>query len=792
MATAESPSEIAKVVKDISVLVSAMSGIQLGDKQYAMVESRLKGRMAKLRLTRFDEYKRYLDRNMHQESQALLSLMTTHHTFFFREFNHFEYLLNHGLNSLIEKARERGDKKIRIWSAAASRGQEAYSLAMFMKFHLSAAAPDVDFEIWGTDVDPESIQIAKNGVYKVSELKQAPSMYVTGNWIVGKGTAAGFYKIKSDLHTKCLFVPGNLLKNEDFLQGKSFDVIFCRNVFIYFNSQQIEQCTSQMLKHLDKDGFLFLGVSESLNGLKLPVEAMGSSVYRHPVSERSVKKTASTSILPIAPEPEKVYRVLSVDDSPAILSIMKKIIGTQKSFKHVGTASNGLEAIEFLKKNQVDLITLDLHMPEMDGLQFLGSSERDKSIPVLIVSSINREDTSIAQKALALGAADYVEKPSLENIGQATNEICAKLKSIAKLTPSKKAEAPSLAKGKKKVLIVDDSATIRQLLEKIISKDSELEVVGKAEKPSQVEDMIKKLKPDVITLDIHMPEMDGVTLLKRIHPLYRIPTVMISSISKEEGPQVLNALEIGAVDYIQKPEMSSLGAVESLIREKIKVAAGSKTQGRVSVKKARTAKGLSNKDLVLLGASTGGTEAIKHVLESLPAQIPPILIVQHIPAGFSAAFAKRMDELFPFDVKEASHGDLVKANQVLIAPGGKQMKIVRRGAELHVEVRDDSPVNRHKPSVDYMFASAVQLGLSHAVVVLMTGMGADGAREMKNLKNLGCTTIAQDQASCVVYGMPREAIEMGAASMIKSLADIGTAIMDQIEKNSSLEGKKSA
>lgn len=780
------------VISQVANLVSELAGIQLGEKQWSMLESRLKGRMSKLRITSFDEYEKYLNSNKIPESQALLSLMTTHHTFFFREFNHFEFLLNKGLNPLIEKARQRPDKKIRIWSAACSKGQEVYSLAMFMNFHLSVIAPDVQFEIWGTDVDPESVRIAKNGIYKMDELKQAPSMYVTNNWIVGTGTAMGFYKVKPGLQAKCRFETVNLLESDSFLKGKEFDLIFCRNVFIYFNQQQIKKCGDTFLKHLDSDGFIFLGVSETFNGLSLKIDSLGSSVYRHPVSKRTPQRATVEQNRPLVPV-RKEIRVLSVDDSPAILAILKKVFATDSIFKLVGTAKNGLEALAFLKKETVDIITLDLHMPEMDGLQFLESSERNRDIPVMIMSSINREDPSIAKKAMSLGAADYVEKPSLENLGQAANEICSKLKTIMSMSsPGPGQSKPnelnvgSISKvksQKKKVLIVDDSLTIRQLLSKIIGSDPDLEVVAMAEKPSQVEDLIKQHKPDVITLDIHMPEMDGVTLLKRLHPLYKIPTVMITSVSKEEGPQILQALEIGAVDYIQKPEMSSLGQLQSQIRERIKAAAEAKVQKKVSVRKAKSSGKSNLGDLVLIGASTGGTEAIKSVLEALPSQIPPILIVQHIPAGFSAAFAKRLNELFPFEVKEAKDGDEVKPNCVLIAPGGTQMAIVKVGPQLKVRVTDDAPVNRHKPSVDYMFNSAVKLGLDQVVAVIMTGMGADGAKGLKALKEIGCQTVAQDQSSCVVFGMPREAIALGAASYIKPLSEIGATIIDLTNSN---------
>jgi chemotaxis protein methyltransferase CheR len=783
-------SQAKKVVARVSQIVSQRAGIQLGDRQFQMVKSRLGGRIARLKIKDFDDYMEHLEENLEEESHALVSLLTTHHTFFFREFAHFEFMLNHGLERMIARARERGDRKIRVWSAAASRGQEAYSLAMFFNFHLSVLAPDVDFEIWGTDVDPDSVKWAKNGVYKAEELKQAPAMYVNGNWIRGKDDVKDFSKVKSSLKGKCFFQTANILDCRDFLLNRTFDLVFCRNVFIYFEPSQIKQCTQEILKHLDPKGFLVLGVSESINGLNLPAQAIGPSTYQHP---QEAKKTAA--VAKVHQEPQRPLRVLCVDDSPIILVILKKILDDNSGFQVVATANNGLEALEILKTTTVDVITLDLHMPEMDGLGFLKAYQNGKA-PVVVVSSVNRDDKSIAQQALSLGASDYIEKPSLENISQASNELRSKLKTVISLKTGKVTAAPTKTvaaspevspktTGKKRVLIVDDSATIRQLLEKIISLDPELEVVGKAEKPSEVEALIRKTSPDLITLDIHMPEMDGISLLKKIQPQFGIPTVMISSISKEEGPQVMQALELGAIDYIQKPEMNTLAQQGPQIRERLKAAIKAGSRKKVLSRKATqkfSHTGLNS--LVLLGASTGGTEAIRVVLESLPSETPPILIVQHIPGGFSTAFAKRLNELVSIEVKEANDGDEVRPNRALVAPGGMQMSLKVLKDKVIVQVTPAESQARHNPSVDVLFRSVLrQFNPSRVVAVLMTGMGKDGALGMKELRDRGASTIAQDKESSVVFGMPREAIEIGAAQTVCTLSQIGQTIVETVEKN---------
>lgn len=334
--------------------------------------------------------------------------------------------------------------------------------------------------------------------------------------------------------------------------------------------------------------------------------------------------------------------------------------------------------------------------------------------------------------------------------------------------------------SKFKVLIVDDSKTIRTILSKIFLSDPMFEVCAMAEKPSEVEALILKHKPDVITLDIHMPEMDGVTLLKTIiAPKYHIPTVMISSISMAEGPMVLDALEHGAVDYIQKPEMSEIASVTPFILEKVRTAAMAnvnKTARREKTKPIQTKETCNLDSLIVLGSSTGGTEAIREILTALPNKIPPMLIVQHIPAVFSLAFAKRMNELCPFDVKEAEDGDEVRQNRVLIAPGGFQMKMVHKNGKVFVEINDDAPVNRFKPSVDYMFMTVAKSLYTHTVAVILTGMGKDGAKGMLELRNLGVRTIAQDEETSVVFGMPKEAILIGGAEFVEPLGSIAERI----------------
>lgn len=346
--------------------------------------------------------------------------------------------------------------------------------------------------------------------------------------------------------------------------------------------------------------------------------------------------------------------------------------------------------------------------------------------------------------------------------------------------------------GPVRILVVDDSKTIRMLLKGIFSNDPGLEVIADTGSPKEVVSLIEKHKPDLITLDIHMPEMDGVTLLKSYIGQYPIPTVMISSISMEEGPIVFSALEAGAVDYIKKPEMNELAENAELIIDKIKTAATVSIKQQNKIKNSGSQKkqggsqlALDTDSFVAIGSSTGGTEALKEILTRLPASIPPIVIVQHIPPVFSKAFAKRLNDICSFTVKEAEHNDLVEKNHVYIAPGGKQMRLQKNGAQIKVEIVDAEPVNRHKPSVDYLFDSLVDFKLKKPVAMILTGMGGDGARGLLKLKQAGWTTLAQNKETCVVFGMPQVAIQLGAADHVVPLDQIAEKLQQFIPAKSS-------
>jgi two-component system chemotaxis response regulator CheB len=339
-----------------------------------------------------------------------------------------------------------------------------------------------------------------------------------------------------------------------------------------------------------------------------------------------------------------------------------------------------------------------------------------------------------------------------------------------------------------KVLIVDDSSLMRQLLTEILSSDPELEVIGTAGDPFIAREKIKALSPDVLTLDIEMPRMDGLTFLEKLMRGRPMPVVMISSLTERGAETTLRALSLGAVDYVSKPKLDvSNGTIEqtSEIIAKVKGAARVKVRGVTTpvtgpVELAAGCHFSATHKVVAVGSSTGGTEALKDLLSPLPADFPGLVMVQHMPEAFTRPFSERLNSFCRIRVQEAKDGDRILPGHALLAPGGRQMDVVRHGMEYAVRVYRGERVNRHLPSVDVLFSScAKQLG-KNAVGVLLTGMGADGAKGMLEMKEAHAFTIAQDEATCVVFGMPREAILLGAVDQVLPLGRIPAALLQRL------------
>ncbi|WP_126454256.1 protein-glutamate methylesterase/protein-glutamine glutaminase [Sulfuriflexus mobilis] len=349
-----------------------------------------------------------------------------------------------------------------------------------------------------------------------------------------------------------------------------------------------------------------------------------------------------------------------------------------------------------------------------------------------------------------------------------------------------------MAKDKIKVLIIDDSALVREVLTEILNADPNLEVIGTASDPIIARNKIKQLNPDVLTLDVEMPRMDGLTFLSNLMRLRPMPVVMVSSLTEKGADITLRALEMGAVDFVSKPKLDVAHGLKDYAEElcgKVKAASGAKLQNyswdsgpTLETQERHTADAVLNKRevknfkttdrIIAIGASTGGTEAIKEVLMHMPADAPGIVITQHIPEAFSGPFAKRMDDNCAMTVYEATDGQQILPGHVYIAPGSHHMLVERSGARYICKLSDGPPVNRHRPAVDVMFRSVAQNVGPNAIGVILTGMGDDGAIGMKEMQEAGAPTIAQDEKTSVVWGMPGEAVKQGGVDVILALQEI--------------------
>ncbi|MEX1168345.1 MAG: chemotaxis response regulator protein-glutamate methylesterase [Hydrogenophaga sp.] len=349
------------------------------------------------------------------------------------------------------------------------------------------------------------------------------------------------------------------------------------------------------------------------------------------------------------------------------------------------------------------------------------------------------------------------------------------------------------------VLVVDDSALVRSLLTEIINRQTDMVCVGAASDPLVAREMIRELNPDVITLDVEMPRMDGLEFLSRLMRLRPMPVVMVSTLTEQGADVTFRALEMGAVDYVAKPRIgvsSGLNELASDIVDKIRVAACAQVRRLAPATPSPAAATpsipepvriplprLSTEKIICIGASTGGTEAIREVLIKMPADSPAIVITQHMPPGFTTSFAARLNSLCRIHVSEAQHGQRLLPGHAYVAPGGFHLRIDRSGSNYVAVVEDTEPVNRHRPSVEVLFRSAARVLGPNALGIMLTGMGADGALAMREMKDAGSYNVVQDEASCVVFGMPKMAIQAGAAHEILPLGQIAPTILSRLSSS---------
>lgn len=417
-------------------IVREVTGNQVLEKNFSMLESRMKTHLLHLGISSMVEYWSYYSKNETQENEVLQSLMTTHHTFFFREFAHFE-VLQQWISENLVRIKERFESTkvpLRIWSAASSRGQEAYSIAMYLEAEL-LKKHGIEYVVFGTDLDKESVSYAKNGVYPLRDVNAIPRQYLSNLWKMGTGSVKEFAAVGAALRRKVYFETLNLFETKFWKPTEKFDVIFCRNVFIYFSEADVKNVALELASRLDSDGLFVSGISEPLRFSEWTLKNLGSNCYQKITGRAQsgslpvVKPEGILGQSEVSVEKEVRYRVLAVDDSPTIHALLKKIFSQDSNCMSVETAINGQEAAEKLKAGKFDLITLDIHMPVMSGIEFLEKVyDKKKHPPVIMVSSVNRTDMDLATKAISLGAFDYVEKPAMNNLQKSSTEILTKTK----------------------------------------------------------------------------------------------------------------------------------------------------------------------------------------------------------------------------------------------------------------------------------------------------------------------------------------------------------------------------
>lgn len=1012
-------------------LAAKLTGNVYTQSNAQMVVSRLKRRMIDLKMEDPEDYLAFLKKHQDSEKEVLVGLLTTHHTFFFREFIHFEYL-KQALPEIVKNAKKQGRQTLKIWSAAASRGHEAVSLSLFLDHYISQMNLNIKFEILGTDVDPESIKFAQKGLYPYQDVKEIPAVFLTGKWLRGSVDGKMVAKVKENFSAPCTYKVDNLL---DLKTNEQFDLILCRNVLIYFDAQNVRKILNSLRERLYPDGLLITGVSEPVGHLCPGMSGVGPCVYAKGGSNLHVveaeKKTA-----PI--------RVVNVDDSKSVLKVLKKIFTDNPHYELVGQVENGEKLKSFLDTHQVDVVTLDLHMPVLGGVEYLEKYYTASHPAVVIVSSVNRDNEELGKKAIELGALDYIEKPNLQNFDKCAEEMTNKIQTICRLKEVRQSAVPlkvqqqslppaiktkvkainlilfcsskehdklfyvlkelvgyglfpkaivapyleheenwqrmfkslgvnesfyknnffigmstflikfsreflkdkytlcfykssglidslsdlhlkrnyilsesrpksattkvhimpspswayhihetfsedslkrnvwlqadiceergiffvhqnevlalgydrnerlsqfmitnkslsslpslagfkavglkrnidkfglelqnlggillkkiirneeysfkvergvvslavapkvSLSKQTKiKVMVIDDSATMGKILKKFLDDSPKFVCSDVVSRPSDVLARLKDNRPDVITLDVNMPEMNGVEVFRRFIKPLGIPTIVVSS-SLEESDDVLQLLNDGAFDYLQKPSLSEMNKTNFPLWEKVELASCAKIQNQANSKTSKRHSSVFEKNTIIaFGSSTGGTRALSHIFSSFPEKFPPVVVAQHIPAGFSRSFAKQLHQNNPFDVVEARDGDKLRDNCVFIAPGSKNMIISKEGSDYILRILPAKENEFGIPSVNQLFHSVASSFEGQMIGILLTGMGKDGALGLLEMKKKGAYTMAQDEESCVVYGMPRAARENGAALDIVSLDEVTHSIF-KIFKN---------
>ncbi len=631
----------------IAQKVSKVTGVQLGERQESLVYSRLSKHLRNKGGLTAQEYWDYLTNNEAEEFPLLISLLTTHHTYFFREKTHFDLLLKE-LPQLLSQIQKQNRKIVRIWCAASSRGQEGYSIAMFLDYHLKQLAPQFDYHILFSDVDQESVKFSREGVYPNQELVKIPLNYRSNHWQRSTDFKNDTSQVKANLLKNCDFRVINLLHLHRLVLKEKFDIIFCRNVFIYFTPKEVERTTIHLLSHLEDHGYLVIGVSESLLNLKVPLKLLANSIYR-----KRTEAAPSVSLAPVhSPAPPR-HKLPSPRSSESTTS--------------------------------------DLHVKTSDCATLL-----------------------ILQRRLTIGF--HFRK------------------------------------------LIQDLSDYRSVGFEVIANAGDALA------------LIRERKPDILIVD-----GSALSFLKDIRAHCALPVLLIKSDSEPE-PELEYWEKEPHFRLLQKPFRDAAPGQLELIKKCLQEL---KTSSAVTLPRISVPldKRFDANLLIAIGASTGGTEALSKIISQLPAGMPPIVIVQHIPEGFSRNFATRLDQNSPLSVREAQDGEMIQSGDVLIAPGNLHLEILGRPGHFRSRVFAADKVNGHRPSVDVLFRSVARSAGAKAIGTILTGMGSDGAEGLLTIRQKGGRTFGQDEASCIVYGMPKVAHQLGAVERVVSLPLVATELI---------------
>lgn len=647
-----------EVFEAIARKISGITGVQLGEKQASLVFSRLSKHLRNLGGISAQQYWEYLANHETEEIPVLISLLTTHHTFFFRELVHFEYL-EQDLPRLVKAVKDSGRTTLRVWCAACSHGQEGYSIAMFLDYHLKQLGSGLSYKITFSDVDQESVRISSNGIYRNDELNRVPLTYRSNHWSRGTGKVADFSRIKNKISQNCEFKVINLLELDRLPVREPYDIIFVRNVFIYFTSAEIERITNNLVKHMEPHALLFTGVSESLMGLNIPVDHIGKSIYQLRQKDGESRKPRAISTPP-AVESSVHNWLRTREPSPA-------------------------------------------HAPAVERREESKTHPLPDRLELRVVT---------LQRTLQIGF----------HVRQVINNL------------------PGF-------------------------KSAGFEVIAS---PEEAYSKIQQKSADLLLVE------SGVArYLSHIFSKRNIPTLVVPSpdspIKANEFPQWPHVRFLDQDLKVEKP-----GQREALARALEQL---SKLEVQQQTTTSTQLPNLDSSFVVAIGASTGGTEALSKIIADLPSNMPPILIVQHIPEGFSRAFADRLNQISHLRVKEAADGDVLEAGQVLVAPGDRQMAVTGRPGHYKVRVYSGDKVNGHRPSVDVLFRSVAECVKGPTLGLILTGMGSDGADGLLQMRKSGAITFGQDASTSVVYGMPKVAHQIGAVGKVLPLPQIPSELI---------------